>query len=240
MERFRHTSKRLLSVLILVAAAIPLWACGQAFEVSIIVAGTTATGRVEIDGEVKTFESTVGADGCVEWDIDGCQGRVCGCEPGSNFKVTCKDPLLAEWPDAWTLLSATWEAPLLGESGDILVWPAGDWYLPPEFGVIVTDPGYSAYVLKMDWPGDLGPTDFVFEFEFDVGDPLVEGCFKGLDIATVEYEPTFCQDSFVPTDPTLGLDFTIFHEGDPNVFCIEGTTSTDQGTWGQMKQLFQK
>jgi hypothetical protein len=240
MIGIRQISKRLLSVLILFAAAIPLWACGQSFEVSIIVAGTTATGSVVIDGEVKTFSGQVGSDGCVEWDIDGCAGRVCGCEPGSNFKVTCKDPLLAEWPDSWSLLSASWAAPDLGVSGDVLVWPAGDWYLPPEFGVIVPDPGYSAYVLKMDWPGDIGPTEFLFEFVFDVGDPVIPGCFKGLDIATIEYEATGCPNAIAPTDPALGLDFTVFGDGDPNVFCIDVTTPAEHETWGQLKQFFQK
>ncbi len=238
MISFHQVSKRLLSLLILIVAAIPLWGCGQTFEVSILVNGVTATGTVEIEGEVKTFEGQVDSEGCVEWDIDGCTGRVCGCEPGSQFKVTCKDPLLAEWPDSWSLLSATWAAPDLGESGDVLVWPASDWFLPPEFGPITTDPGYSAYVLKLDWPGDIGPTNFVFEFVFDVGDPFIPGCFKGFDIATVEYENSSCPNAIAPTDLSMGLDFTVFSEGDPNVFCIDDPTAVEQKTWGTLKSLF--
>lgn len=237
--------KRWTSVLLLLVAAIPLWACGQAFEVSITVNGAVATGRVEIEGKVSTFQGVVGTDGCLQWNIDGCEGRVCGLMSGSQCKVTCKDPLLAEWPDAWTLTSATWSAPDLGIDGIILVTPAAGWILPPEYGTIVTDPNHSAWVLKLDAPGDLGPTRFVLELVFDLGNPPVDGCIKGIDIATVETIGGFWPPVIVPTDPAMGVDFTVFHQGDPNVFCVDVPSSvpeadprTDAPTWGRLKSNF--
>ena len=245
MRSRRQTLKKWASVLLLLAAVIPLWACGQTFEVTVTVQGTVATGRVIIDGQVRTFEGVVGSDGCVSWSIDGCEGRVCGCQAGSQFKTTCKDPLLAEWPSAWTLTSATWSAPGLGLSGDILVTPASSWVLPPEFGVIVTDPGYSPWVMKLDTPGDLGPTVFELELVFDIGSPEIPGCLKGIDIATVEEVIPTVSDGpgrwgpfIVPTDPAMGVDFTLFHEGDPNVYCIDIGTPAEQSTWGRLKSNF--
>jgi hypothetical protein len=230
--------KKWTSLLLLLVAAIPLWACGETFEVSITVQGTVATGKVEIEGKVRTFEGTVGEGGCVEWNIDGCQGRVCGLQSGSQCKVTCKDPLLAEWPDAWTLTGATWSAPDLGLNGDILVTPASSWVLPPEYGTIVTDPSHSAWVLKLDTPGDLGPTLFVLELVFDIGDPPVAGCIKGIDIATVESIGGLWPPVIVPTDPAMGVDFTVFHEGDPNVFCVGVPSPAENSTWGRLKSNF--
>jgi hypothetical protein len=238
MTSRRQILKKWASILLLLVAAIPLWACGQTFEVTITVQGTVATGRVIIDGELRTFEGVVGQDGCVSWSIDGCEGRVCGCQSGSQFKVTCKDPLLAEWPTGWTPTSATWSAPDLGLAGDILVTPASSWVLPPEFGVIVTDPGYSAWVLKLDAPGDLGPTMFELELVFDVGAPPLPGCMKGIDIATAESPIGLWGPFIVPTDPAMGVDFTVFHDGDPNVFCIDPGTPAEQSTWGRLKSYF--
>lgn len=237
--------KKWTSVLLLLVAAIPLWACGQTFEVSITVNGAVATGRVELDGKISTFQGVVGPDGCLEWSIQGCEGRACGLMPGSQCKVTCEDPLLAEWPDAWTLMSATWSAPDLGLGGNILVTPASGWVLPPEYGMIVTDPDYSAWVLKLDAPGDVGPTHFVLELVFDLGNPPVDGCIKGIDIATIESIDGFSPPTIVPTDPMMGVDFTVFHEGAPNVFCVtapmavpEDGPRNDASTWGRLKSHF--
>ena len=238
MPSRRQAIKKWASVLLLLAAAMPLWACGG-HDITMTVQGNTAVATVVIEGKLQTFTGVVGSDGCVEWNIDGCQGRQCGLwVPGVQYKITCNDPLLAEWPDAWTLMSATWSAPDLGLDGDILVTPASNWVLSSEFGAIVTDPGNSAWVMKLDYPGDLGPTVFVLELVFDLGTPPVEGCVKGIDIATIERLDGASPPVIYPTDPTMGVDFTVFHEGDPNVFCVDLPTPVEGSTGGRLKSVF--
>lgn len=239
----------LSSYALLFLAAIPLWACGQEFQVAVTwTSATEVEGKVELDGEVKVFQGVVGPTGCIEWDIDGCKGKVCGMQQGTPFKITCKDPLLAEWPIAWTLTSGTWSAPGLGMGGALIVDPAGAYVLPDSFGVLVTDPGYSAWVLKLDFPGPIPPTHFVFDLHFTVLPGSETGCIKGLDVAVVDL--LFGPDFIVPTAPELGVDFTAFDEGDFNVLCLDGPPSSgvDEGedptpaprTWGKIKTLYRE
>ena len=238
MAGHRQTIRKWASVLLVLAAAIPLWACGS-FDVSVTVQGNVATGTVVIENKLQTFTGVVGPDGCLQWDIDGCRGRQCGLWlPGVQYKITCNDPLLAEWPDAWTLTSATWSVPDLGLSGAILVTPASDWILPPEFGTIVTDTGNSAWVMKLDYPGDLGPAVFVLDLEFNLGTPPDEGCVKGIDIATIERLDGASPPAIYPVDPAMGFDFTVFHDGDPNVLCVDLPTPVEKSTWGRLKSVF--
>ena len=51
--------------------------CYQHLEVGVSwLNATTVKGTVTIQGEVRTFERTVGQGGCVTWDMDSCQGKI--------------------------------------------------------------------------------------------------------------------------------------------------------------------
>jgi hypothetical protein len=225
----------LCAILLLGLAVMP--GCGNQFEVSVTwLNQTTVKGSAVVDGAVRTFEGTVGPTGCIEWDMDGCKGKVCGVQPGKPFKVTCKDPLLMEWPDSWTLTGATWSAPSLAVGGSLFVTDGSTWVLPDSFGVVTTDPGYSAHVLKLDYPGDIGPTTFLLELTFSV--PLGAGsaCLKAIDVGTVELFPG--PSYIIPGDPAAGVNFTAFLPGDPRVICLSPPTPAEPRTWGQIKSIF--
>jgi hypothetical protein len=72
--------------------------------------------------------------------------------PGNTYSIcaSCADPLVVEWPTAWTLKFATWFSP--SASGNILVEDASVYDVPVEYGPLVTDPGMSAHVLQLDVP----------------------------------------------------------------------------------------
>ena len=235
---------RSLNAAVIVVGAVLLGGCDQTVEVSFTwLNQSTVRAAANVNGKVQTFEGRVGTDGCVEWDMDGCKGKVCGVQPGTPFKVTCSDPLLMEWPDNWVLLSAHWSAPDLGLGGELLVSDAASWILPDSFGVIVTDPGYSAHVLKLDFPGSIPPTFFHIEMIFDVPVGTGRTCLKAVDVASVELDPA--PRYIVPTDPAGGVDFTRFGPGDPRVMCFDLTDPSavpDPSririeSWGKVKSM---
>jgi len=80
------------------------------------------TGRTVVEGCKRSFEGQADENGNIEWDIEGCRGSA-HVAPNSTVKVTCSDPLLVEWPDCWTLMSATWVAHDLNLAGQVIVEP---------------------------------------------------------------------------------------------------------------------
>lgn len=226
------------SWLVILGAAAPFWGCGQTFQVTLTRDGTTAiTGSVQLEGAKRTFQGTADAEGNISWDIEGCSGSA-KVAPNSQVIVSCSDPLLMQWPDCWQLASATWSAPDLGLSGSIIVEPAGAFYIDPIHGPLVTDAGYSAWLLNMDIPA-IDTTTLILELTFATPGCQVDGiCLKGLDVALVEpIHPPGQPRQLVPTEG-LGLDFTTLQPGDPHVFCIEEETAVEKATWGKVKSLF--
>lgn len=206
--------KCIASVAMLVAGIFPLWACGQSFTVAITSNGVTATGTVHIEGAVRTFTSQVGANGTVTWDIDGCRGTVTGLQPNSPVTIVCKDPLLMQWPNAWTFVSGTWTDLVGGSSGPVIVNAAGGFLLQPGDGPITTDPGHSAYVARLS-AANLGPTTFEIALTFNTHG--VAGCVKGFDVAVLT--PVSGPAYIVPEEP-LPLNFTILSPPDYHVYCF--------------------
>jgi hypothetical protein len=173
--------------------------------------------------------------GCVIWSFANCSGQLCGFLPGSTVQVTCYDPVLAEIPSDWTVLVATWSAPALSMSGNIVVEPISAYAIPPAYAPLVLDPGYSAYVLHLDQP-NVALTDIQLHMEIDRGATL-NACVKATLVTTADAMPVGSGPRMiVPTD-TAGFDFTRFQAGDPHVFCIDavGVAAT---AWGRLKTLF--
>jgi hypothetical protein len=153
--------------------------------------------------------------------------------PGTVVKVTCDDPILAEWHDDWTLQSATWSAPSLQASGAIVVEPTANYVVPPPYGSIVTDTGFSAHVMHLD-VASLARTSLLLTGIFDRGSRLV-GCVKGVRVTTVETLPLGSGPPYlVPADP-VGLDFTALSAPDLHVYCIEAPVPAKAPTWAQVK-----
>jgi hypothetical protein len=217
---------------------------------SILVSCLGGTHVITLDEETATLEFGVVAvrleagdgqivDFCVVLNDSICGfpgGEVLGCDldVGAGTVTTfCADPLLAEWPDTWTLNSATWSAPSVPASGTLLVEPASMYQLPPGASII-TDPGYSAYVVRLDLNADFGPADVDAVLEFNHGNDL-QVLVKGVEVLVAEVQP--------------GPDKVLFSLGDPvidfpnlpsdNVIDI-GTSPTKRSTWGKVKSLFGK
>jgi hypothetical protein len=228
-----------MSWVVVIASAAPFWGCGTEFSITLSRGeGAAVEGKAVVNGAKRTFQGQADADGNISWDIEGCRGSA-KVAPNSQVLVSCSDPLLAEWPDCWILTGATWSAPELGLSGTVLVEPAGAFYLDPDYGSIVTDPGYSAWVLNLD-VDNIGPTMIEIDMHFDTSacPDLVDACLKGLDVALVQpISPPGQPRQIVPSEG-LGVDFTVFGEGDPHVVCLDDPTSVKQETWGKLKTLY--
>lgn len=149
-----------------------------------------------------------GADGCFPPGTVDCQPEhLCGAEPGTFYEVCsfCGDPILAEWPDSWTVTSARWLRALPPPlSGQVLIEPASNFDLPAGVGPIVTDPGYTASVLRMDL-ADIPQDTYRIEIEFDRGD-LPAACVKGIQVAMFTLEPGGFR--FITPLPGESLDLT--------------------------------
>ena len=196
----------------------------------------TATGGVE-----ETCKSTVvteSIDGCVFAQTACCAVEVCGLEtaPGVSLKVECGAVAIAEWDDTISLLSSTWSTPGGLTSGDILVDPATEFALPLGVGPLVTDPGYSAWVLRLDVE-NLDPTEIEVVFEFEVGGSP-NPCIKWLQIVAIGPEIPGTAPSYIAPTEGLGLDFTALQEPDPHVVCGEGPVPVGGVSWGSVKVEF--
>ena len=226
------------SWLVILAAAAPFWGCGQVISITLTRGtGPAVEGRVELNGAKRTFQGVADSTGRISWDIEGCAGSA-QVLPGSTVLVSCSDPLLMEWPSCWTLTGATWSAPDLGLSGSVIIEPAGAFVLDPIHGTIVTDAGYSAWVLNLDVL-NIGPTRIILNLDWDTTGCVVDGvCVKGLDVAIVEpIAPPGQPRQIVPTEG-LGVDFTAFTSPDMHVVCVDGPTPTLDSTWGKLKSLY--
>jgi hypothetical protein len=226
------------SWLVVLAAAAPFWGCGQVISVTLTRGtGPAVEGKIELNGAKRTFQGVADANGHISWNIEGCSGSA-QVAPGSTVLVSCSDPLLMEWPTCWSLTNATWSAPDLGLSGVITAEPAGSYSLDPMYGSIVTDSGYSAWVLNMD-VANIGPTRLIIEMDWDASGCAIDGvCIKALDVATVvPILPPGQPRQIVPTEG-LGVDFTAFSSPDMHVLCVAGATPTENSTWGKLKVLY--
>ena len=179
-------------------------------------------------------------DGCLLFnDLPECPAfRICGFIPGELYlaNVACSDPVLMEWPDDWNLLGAGWATTSGSASGQILVEPASAYIVQPQFGAIVTDPGYSAHVLRLDTP-NLAPTEVKMTFFFEQG-ILEAACVKGVLITTVEV-PRDSTEFIVPAE-AVGLDFTQLLESDPHVRCLDLSMpiQVQESSWGSLKAIY--
>ena len=199
---------------------------------------SSGDGRVSVEGVLVT----VGSDGCAQYP-DSCggvrpaMGAICGLVPGTVYRYNCSDPILAEWPDSWTLERANWSAPSVSASGTVLVEPGPAYVLPSQFGVLVTDPGYTAHVLRLD-VDDVPPTVLELVFEFDFGSQPV-GCVKGLDVTIVTpVVPALAPRFLIPTEG-LSLNLTALVPPDPRVICGDlATIGVEALPWSTIKRLF--
>jgi hypothetical protein len=222
-----------------VAACVATSGCGAGIIALVITLGTGGGGGggggrvdVRVQGSVESLVLAAGTDGCVNWNTAaGCSGQLCDLTPGTTVQVTCDDPILAEWPDAWTLQSATWSAPALQAAGTIVVEPAASYAVHPQHGSIVTDTGFSAYVMHLD-VASLAPAEIDLAAVFDRGTDLID-CVKGVRVTTVEVLPAGVR-FIVPADPA-GLDFTALAAPDPHVYCVESPIAVDASSWSRVK-----
>lgn len=162
-------------------------------------------------------------------------GEVLGCGldlPADSVHVFCADPILAQWPDAWTLLTATWSAPSVPASGNVLVEAAAAYLLPPGTG-IVTDPGHSAWVVRLDLDSDFGPADVDFEFVFDHGTDT-DVVLKAVEVATAELRSFPDAKILVP----LGEQVIDFPNLPPDNVLDLGATAVRSLSWGRVKSRF--
>jgi hypothetical protein len=212
--------------------------CGTGLISATVIAlsggsGGGARATATVDGSVETLQLQVGANGCVSWSTPtGCSGSLCGLAPGTTYLVTCDDPILAQWRDDWTVISTHWSAPQLQLAGAIIVEPASSWGVPPQLGSIVTDPGHSAYVLRLDTP-NLPPTRIELRIDFDRGAHL-DDCVEGVRVVTAI--GTTGDRWLVPAD-AAGLDFSALQAPDPHVFCID-TVPVRRWSWHEVKRSY--
>ena len=205
-----------------------------------IVAGGIVVGNATVNASVHSsiVQATTAPPppgGCVLWNFANCSGSLCGFLPGQSVQVTCYDPVLAEIPSDWTISNATWSAPALSMSGNIVIEPISAYTIPPAYGPLVLDPGYSAYVLHLDQP-NVALTDIQLHMEIDRGATL-NACVKATLITTADALPVGSGPRMIVPADDAGFDFTAFTAGDPHVFCIDavGIAAT---TWARLKAFF--
>ena len=120
--------------------------------------------------------------------------------------------------------------------GQILVEPVGDYTIPAEFGPLVTDPGMTAHVLRLDQailPQQPVHVDLAFRNLGDTG-----ACLKGLDVRLATRNPGGHR-VLVPTEG-LGLDFTAIPGPGVHRVCIgpDTTTASVGVSWGRVKSTY--
>jgi hypothetical protein len=197
-----------------------------------------ATGSQEVGNSIVLTDG----DGCIQIPEpeDGCAFggySACGFQPNQFYSATqlCGDPVLAQWPDEWTVTSAIWHRAFPPpQSGSILIEPASNFDLPEGVGPIVTDPGYSAYVLKLSID-DIPLSTYVMRIEFDRGN-LMAACVKGIEVAMITTDAD--DRRFIVPLEGESLDLTSYDAPDPHVFCMTPPTSVQPSTWGWIKGLY--
>lgn len=162
-------------------------------------------------------------------------GEVLGCGldvGGGTVQVFCADPLLAEWPDTWTLNTATWSAPSVPASGNLLVEPANMYQLPPG-STIITDPGYSSYLVRLDVDADFGPADVNFALEFDHGGDR-DVVLKAVEVLVAEVQPK-PDKVLIPIGGSV-IDFPNLPPD--NVLDVGNPSPVESSTWGRIKSRY--
>jgi len=167
------------------------------------------------DGEVVDFCVVLSDSLC---GFSGGEAVTCGLDVASGgVQVFCADPLLIQLPSAWTVTEAAWRAPSIPDSGAILVEPAYEFLTAPGTQII-TDPGFSAYVMRLDATADFGPVDVELSLAFDHGDALA-GCIKGVEVMVGQMQGSFPLKILVPLgDPVI--DFTTMASPDSTI-CLD-------------------
>lgn len=209
------------------------------------------TSTITVDAEVATLEFGIDAfrlevgDGeivefCVTLNDAICGfagGEVLGCGldvPQTHVNVMCGDPILAQWPDTWALTSATWSAPSVPTSGSVIVENASMYALPSGAGIL-TDPGHSAYVMRLDRDTDFGPADVDFTLRFDHGNDT-QAVLKAVEVIVAELQSPASGKILIPVGD-LVVDFPNLAAGNTIVI---GPVATPSFTWSQAKRLYRE
>jgi len=184
------------------------------------------------DGEIVEFCVTLNDAIC---GFAG--GEVLGCGldlPQTHVNVFCGDPILAQWPDTWTLISATWSAPSVPTSGSVIVENASMYALPSGVGIL-TDTGHSAYVMRLDRDTDFGPANVDFTLRFDHGNDT-EVVLKAVEVIVSELQSPASGKILIP----LGNPIVDFPNLPAENTIVIGAVSTRNFTWSRTKALFRE
>jgi hypothetical protein len=148
----------------------------------------------------------------------------------------CTDPILVQWPDAWNVYAAQWfNAFPPAASGQVLIEPASNFGLPVGVGPIVTSPGYSAHVMRLDMD-TFAQNTFQIRIYFDRGN-LPSACVTGIEVAMITVEPGGLR--FIAPLPGESLDLTSYQAPDPHVVCITpDPTAVRSSHWGWIKGMY--
>lgn len=228
------------------------WLVVAILSLASILAGCLGrTSTVTLDAETARLEFGVVAvqleagdgqivDFCVVLNDSVCGfagGEVLGCGldvPMSQVNIFCADPILAQWPDTWSLTSATWSAPSVPDSGTLLVEPALNYVLPSGAGII-TDPGHSAYVMRLDLNTDFGPADVDISLQFDHGNDT-QVTLKAVEVLIAELQ-TGTGKIIIPLGEMI-IDFPNLPSD--NEIEIGSPVAARPSTWSQVKSLFRQ
>jgi hypothetical protein len=193
--------------------------------------------QIVVDSQV-----TIATDrGCVDFGSE-CLATglvLCGFTHHGVYTIVtrCGECIVAEWPDGWTLTSATWSAASVPASGQIVVAPALAFALPPSFGPIVTDAGMSAHVLRLDTDALPAHASVSASLRFQRGG-APGACVKALEVALITFAPGG-QQYLVPTEG-LGTSFVALAAPDPHVLCVaaDPATAASRASWGGLKAIY--
>ncbi|MGQ0721127.1 MAG: hypothetical protein ACT4PE_06070 [Candidatus Eiseniibacteriota bacterium] len=162
---------------------------------------------------------------------------MCGLTPNTDFSITtvCSDPLLIQWPDAWTVHGATWSNAFPpAASGLVLIEPASNFELAEGSGPIVTSPGYSAYVLRLDMDTFTENT-FALSVSFNHGG-LPTACVTGVEVAMATVEPGGLR--YIAPLAGESLDLASYSAPDAHVLCMPNPTPVQPSAWGWIKSMY--
>lgn len=184
------------------------------------------------NGEIVDFCVVLNDSIC---GFPGAEVLGCGLDvPAGQVNVLCADPILAQWPNTWNLVSATWSAPSVPASGNVLVEPAFG-YVLPSGSAIITDPGYSAYIMRLDLDADFGPAAVDFSLLFDHGGDT-DVVLKAVEVIVADHQSFPDLKILVPMgDPVV--DFPNLPP--ENVIDVGASLAVKKKTWGLWKSLFQ-
>ena len=228
------------SALMLAAGAIVAGCLGETHIITL----DEKTARLEFGVVAVELEAGDGqiVDFCVALDEEVCGfpgGEVVGCGLDvsvAEVMVLCADPLLVQWPDTWSLTKASWSAPSVPASGSLVVDPAL-FCLLPEGANIITDPGHSAYVVRLDLDSDFGPADVNFDLEFDHGGDTQGVVLKAVEVMIAEVQSALQEKIIIPLEQPV-IDFPNLPE--ENTLEVMESVPVRSSTWSRLKNAFQR